>query len=148
MKLVCAQPRVSDSGHSALDTGMLFRVSCLWAPLSSSSLYFQLRLQSLKFASVLFSPYQSPSAYLPHYICLYCGQPPKSAGNQLVGGTPTEPVSVAVTKKYFLAIQAWHLAQGWHFLSEEQLNRIQWSLQSIDKPRHHRPPLPLITLTC
>ncbi|KAF8871226.1 hypothetical protein BD779DRAFT_1410241, partial [Infundibulicybe gibba] len=47
-------------------------------------------------------------------------------------GTPFEPVSVGVVRKYLSAVRAWHIAQGWAPpLSDEDHNRINWSLRGL-----------------
>jgi len=68
----------------------------------------------------------------------------------LVEGVPFEPISVTVVKKYLAAIQAWHIAQGWPPpLSEEDHDRINWSLRGLENLQGNRkqPLRPPITIS-
>ncbi|KAL6306495.1 hypothetical protein BKA93DRAFT_694135, partial [Sparassis latifolia] len=85
-----------------------------------------------------------------HSFALWAATDPDPNNPIFADGTPFEPVSVVVVKKYLSAIRAWHLAQGWAPpLSEGDHERISWSLRSLSQVQaglRTRPPRPPITL--
>jgi hypothetical protein len=69
---------------------------------------------------------------LLHSFALWATTDPDVIDPSTLAGTPFEPVSVSVTKKYLSAVWAWHIMQGWPPpLSEEDHNRINWSLRGL-----------------
>ena len=88
----------------------------------------------------MFSQSQSQivSQRLLHYfIPLPYG--PRLLDPDLSKNTPFEPVPVRVVKKYLVAVQAWHIAQGWPPpLSDGDHNRISWSLRGLENMQGNR----------
>lgn len=86
---------------------------------------------------------------LLHSFALWAATDPDSLGLSSLTGTPFEPISVDVVKKYLSAIRAWHIAQGWpEPLSTTDHDRIKWSLRGLANMQGNRtrPPRPPITL--
>lgn len=92
-----------------------------------------------------------PAAYsLLHSFALWAAADPDPADPVFADGTPFEPVSVPVVRKYLAGVRAWHIAQGWPApLSDEDHARINWSLRGLAKMqlgKRTRPPRPPATL--
>ena len=87
---------------------------------------------------------------LLHSFALWAAADPSMLDPGLPRDVPFEPVSVAVVKKYLAAVRAWHIAQGWPPpLSEEDHNRISWSLRGLENMQGNRkrPIRPPITIS-
>ena len=87
---------------------------------------------------------------LLHSFALWASATPELLPPEIVNDTQLEPIAVTTTRKYLSAVRAWHIAQGWPApLSEEDHNRINWSLRGLERlqaGRRSRPPRPPITL--
>ncbi|TFK55687.1 hypothetical protein OE88DRAFT_1616024, partial [Heliocybe sulcata] len=90
------------------------------------------------------------SFQLLHSFVLWAVTDPDPSEPVFADGTPFEPVSAQVARKYLAAIRAWHIAQGWPPpLTPADHDRINWSLhglQNIEASRRTRPPRPPVTL--
>ncbi|KAJ7283379.1 hypothetical protein C8J57DRAFT_1054554 [Mycena rebaudengoi] len=85
-----------------------------------------------------------------HSFAPWAASDPDSLDPEIIANTPFETVSGKTVRKYLAAIRAWHLAQGWPPpLSDEDLNRIDWSirgLENLQKGKRTRPLRPPITI--
>lgn len=87
---------------------------------------------------------------LLHSFVLWAVADPDPMEPIFADGTPFEPVSVSVARKYLSAVRAWHITQGWPApLNANDHDRINWSLRGLANIQRHkrtRPPRPPITL--
>jgi hypothetical protein len=87
------------------------------------------------------------SFQLLHSFALWAATDPSTLTSEISINIPLEPVSVSVVRKYLAAVRAWHIVQGWPPpLSDEDHNRINWSLRGLEnmqgnRKRPIRPPI-------
>ena len=87
---------------------------------------------------------------LLHSFALWAVTDPSMLEPGLAVGVQFEPISVAVVRKYLLAVCAWHIAQGWPPpLSDKDHEQINWSLRGLENLQGNRkcPIRPPITIS-